>query len=633
MSLSSLSQSYQPWPEYLQASWLRCAHQTSATLWHPPHCARGQTLQSLRQRKRELLTTGEMALEDLYEFMEGRPCALLLTDESGCLLARTGHGETLKALDALGFGPGAFFSEGRIGTNAINLAALEGMPLCVSGSQHFNQTLHPWHCCASPVYNSNGRQVAIVALICKVEAATAGDLALTVSAGRELAHLLQAERLMQESQHHLSELYALLDGMDDGVLAWDPQGRLRYLNALAARRLRLEPALCLGQPLEQHLLLPQRLQLAIKGLTPLSHVEVTLERTGAGEFINALVSLKPLPGPDGVSFIVLLHPVDRLRAIHQLRQTVPELSALVGESSAMRKLLRYARQAAQGQGPVLLRGEEEVGKAQLAEAIHFGSDRAAGPLVTLNCQALPSERMALELMGSDEAGQERAGKFELAHGGTLVLEQIEFLPAPMQAALLQLLKTGRIQRFDSARVLPLKVRIIATSSAPLEQKVQEGRFGRQLLYALQACELWLPSLRERTADLPGLISQQLAAQGREPVRHFSPAALDCLLAYSWPGNLGELRSAIEHALLHTSQAQIPPEALPAAIRHGYRLVEDEVVGQPLLTLAELERQAILRTVHACKGQVSLMARQLGIGRTTLWRRLKTLGIDPADYHG
>jgi hypothetical protein len=98
---------------------------------------------------------------------------------------------------------------------------------------------------------------------------------------------------------------------------------------------------------------------------------------------------------------------------------------------------------------------------------------------------MPSERMALELMGSDEAGQERAGKFELAHGGTLVLEQVECLSAPMQAALLQLLKTGRIQRFDSARILPLKVRIIATSSAALEQKVQEGHFGRQLLYALQ----------------------------------------------------------------------------------------------------------------------------------------------------
>lgn len=621
------------WPEYLQASWLRCAHQTSATLWHPPHSAKGQTLHSLRQRKRDLLTTGEMALEDLYEFMEGRPCALLLTDESGCLLAQTGHPETLGELAALGFGPGAFFSEGRIGTNAINLAALEGIPLCVSGPQHFNQSLHPWHCCASPVYDSNGRQVAIVALICRVEEAVPGDLALTVSAGRELANLLQMERLMQESQHHLSELYALLDGMDDGVLAWDPQGRLRYLNALAASRLRLDPDLCLGQPLDRHLLLPRRLQLAIEERAPLSHVEVTLERTGTGEFINALVSLKPLSGPDGVGFIALLHPADRLRAIHRLRQTVPELSALVGESSAMRKLLRHARQAARGQGPVLLRGEEEVGKAQLAEAIHFGSERAAGPLVTLNCQALPGDRMALELMGSDEAGQERAGKFELAHGGTLVLEQVECLSLPMQAALLQLLKTGRIQRFDSARILPLRVRIIATSSAPLEQRVQEGHFGRQLLYALQGCELWLPSLRERTADLPGLISQQLVAQGREPGRRFNPAALDCLLAYPWPGNLGELRSAIEYALLHSSEALIPPQALPVAIRHGHQPAADAVMGPPLLTLAELERQAILRSAHASKGQVSLMARQLGISRTTLWRRLKLLDMDPADYQG
>ncbi|MNT02786.1 Transcriptional regulatory protein ZraR [compost metagenome] len=133
--------------------------------------------------------------------------------------------------------------------------------------------------------------------------------------------------------------------------------------------------------------------------------------------------------------------------------------------------------------------------------------------------------------------------------------------------------------------------------------------------------------------MPALIRQQLAAQGREPVRQFSPAALDCLLAYPWPGNLGELRSAVEHALLHVGQGPIPPEALPAAIRHGYRQQEDEVVGQPLLTLAELEHQAILRCAHACKGQVSLMAQQLGIGRTTLWRRLKLIGLDPADYHG
>ena len=126
VTMPSVPQPLSSWPEHLQASWLRCAHQTSASLWHPPHCARGQTLESLRQRKRDLLTTGEMALEDLYEFMEGRPCALLLTDESGCLLARTGHPDTLQALAALGFGPGAFFSEGRIGTNAVNLAALEG---------------------------------------------------------------------------------------------------------------------------------------------------------------------------------------------------------------------------------------------------------------------------------------------------------------------------------------------------------------------------------------------------------------------------------------------------------------------------------------------------------------------------
>ena len=298
----------------------------------------------------------------------------------------------------------------------------------------------------------------------------------------------------------------------------------------------------------------------------------------------------------------------------------------------MRKLLRYARQAAQSPGPILLRGEEEVGKAQLAEAIHFGSEQAAGPLVTLNCQALPSERMALELMGSDEAGQERAGKFELAHGGTLVLEQVECLSAPMQAALLQLLKTYRLQRFDSARILPLKVRIIATSSAALEQKVQEGHFTvscsmrcRRASCGCRACVSALPICPASSASSSG---RRGASQGASSVRRPSTACSPTPGPATW--GAAQCHRACPASLQPIAD---PARGATTAIRHGHQLVADEVVGQPLLTLAELERQAILRCAHACKGQVSQMAQQLGIYCTTLWRRLKLLEIDPANYHG
>lgn len=264
----------------------------------------------MRQRKQDLLLVAQMALQDLYEMMEPRRCAFLLTDESGCLLLRIGHYQTLSELDGLGLREGAFFSEGRLGCNAINLAMLEGMALALAGIQHFKLQLHDWHCCASPVYNRHARQVAIMALISRGQDAGVGDLALTVSASRELAHLLEVDALMQESSHHLNTLYGLLDGVDDGVLLWDQQGSLRYLNQLAANKLQLDASLSLGQPLRQYIGLPQRVQWAINQGASFARFDTTLE-CPAG-LIDVQLSLKPIASPLGLSFIALLHPVASL---------------------------------------------------------------------------------------------------------------------------------------------------------------------------------------------------------------------------------------------------------------------------------------------------------------------------------
>ena len=173
VTMPSVPQPLSSWPEHLQASRLRCAHQTSASLWHPPHCARGQTLESLRQRKRDLLTTGEMALEDLYEFMEGAPAPCCSpTRAVACWpgpatpipCRRWRHSVLAQARFSARDASAPMPSTWRPWRGA----ALRQRP------QHFNQRLHPWHCCASPVYNSTGRQVAIVALICRVEEAAPG---------------------------------------------------------------------------------------------------------------------------------------------------------------------------------------------------------------------------------------------------------------------------------------------------------------------------------------------------------------------------------------------------------------------------------------------------------------------------
>lgn len=616
----------------IYASWLRCRSLMQPAVWKAPHCALGATFTSICQRKNDLLTLGQAALEDACEYMEQRRCLLAILDESGCMLWLCGNVLTRERLQLLGFTPGAYWAEGDIGTNAPSLAASEGHPIQVRGSEHVRQALHDWSFCATPVYDNSGRQRGSIALGCLLADCAAGDLSLTLALAREIGNSLNADGLLAESNRHLNQLYGLLDGVDDGVMAWDHRGYLQYINQRAATLLKLDEQQSQGKPLTQLLTLPALLNRAIAQRQALQHVEVTFE--SQRQFIATLLTLKPIFDGERCSFIALLHPLERLRQYvsSQLGRVSHSFEQMPSASLEMRRLIRYGQQAAKGQHPILLCGEEGVGKEQLSQAIHNASDRAAGPYIALNCQLLPEAQGLRELLGSD-ANEEEAGqlsKFELANGGTLYLEQIEYLPMEMQSALLQVLKTGVVMRLNSNRVIPVDVRVIASSAADLPLLVQQNRFRRQLFYSLQAFEIQIPALRQRLSDIPLLVKHHL----RTLEQHFQcrfrvdDEVMTQLGLYLWPGNDLELKGVVERTAMMCHGHHLQLADLPEHLLGQQPLLEsDPQPGMPLLTLAEMERQAIIRAANVSRGQLNEMAQLLGIGRTTLWRKIKQYQID------
>lgn len=335
-------------------SWHRCSKFMQRETWQTPHQAQGLTFDSICRRKTALLTIGQAALEDAWEFMDGRPCALFILDESACILSRCGEPQTLAQLAALGFRDGSYCAESIIGTCALSLAAMQGQPINTAGDRHFKQALQPWSFCSTPVFDNHGRLFGSISLCCLVEHQSSADLSLTLAIAREVGNSLLTDSLLAESNRHLNQMYGLLESMDDGVMAWNEQGVLQFLNVQAARLLHLDAQASQGKNIADLVTLPALLRRAIKHARGLNHVEVTFE--SQHQFVDAVITLKPIVEAQGNSFILLLHPVEQMRQLmtSQLGKVSHTFEQMSPDDPETRRLIHFGRQAARGGFPVLL---------------------------------------------------------------------------------------------------------------------------------------------------------------------------------------------------------------------------------------------------------------------------------------
>ncbi len=301
---------------------------------------------------------------------------------------------------------------------------------------------------------------------------------------------------------------------------------------------------------------------------------------------------------------------------------------MIAQSSAMQAVLRVLERVAPAEANVLISGEHGTGKEVVARFIHSASKRAEKTLVTVNAGGVAEGVFESELFGHvrgafTDARTDRAGAFEVADGGTLFLDEVANMPLGQQAKLLRVLQTGEFNPVGSSKVKRADVRVLAATNARLEDEVAQGRFREDLLYRLNTVEVHLPPLRERAQDVPQLAQlflQRLVDRGATRARCFSPEALEALVRHPWRGNVRELEHAVERAVLLAPGEEIgPADLLLAAATQGPALLER-------MTLDDAERHLIQRALSRCDGNVSEAARELGVSRSALYRRLQHHGL-------
>ena len=361
---------------------------------------------------------------------------------------------------------------------------------------------------------------------------------------------------------------------------------------------------------------------------------------------------------NALSMGALKGEVDRLKKHASGRTTFDDL---IGGSPAMMMVKRLGERAAKSSIPILITGESGVGKEVIARAVHGSSDRAGKPFVAVNCGAIPENLVESILFGHEKgsftgATDKHLGKFQEANGGTLFLDEVGELPLDIQVKLLRALQESEIDPIGAKRSIKVDVRIVSATNRDLSQAVKEGRFREDLFYRLNVFPIEAPSLRERKEDIPALVDcfvRRFNVEEGKTVVGASPETLACLTAHDWPGNVRQLENAVYRAIVLADAPYLQPHDFPAI--SGVAAPPPEYVPQAapatqtdanasaapageqpvrildsrghLRTLEEIERDLIQLAIEVYAGHMSEVARRLGIGRSTLYRKVREQGLD------
>ncbi|NLG79263.1 MAG: sigma 54-interacting transcriptional regulator [Firmicutes bacterium] len=451
----------------------------------------------------------------------------------------------------------------------------------------------------------------------------------------EAKHVATVRR---RERQRAEEFKAILDFAYEGIVAIDQFGLVKVFNPIAERLLGVSAARAIGRPITEVLPGVGLDLVRASGRPELGAVQ----RLGSTLIVSNRVPITV--GGETVGVVFTFQDVSRIQQVekevrrelylkgHVAKHTFDDIITV---DDTMREVIARARRFASTDSTVLIFGETGTGKELFAQSIHNASRRRNGPFVAVNCAALPESLLESELFGYEEGaftGSRKGGKpglFELAHGGTIFLDEIGDMSMQIQARLLRVLEQREVMRLGGDKVLPVDVRVIAATHRDLKRAVSDGTFRADLFYRLNILTIALPPLRERTCDIPALAERFIAASCRSlgiPQKTLSSGAITALVSHTWPGNVRELRNVCERLAVGVESCEIdeetvwkllgrddratestqPEGTVTVSIKGGLRQIEDEIMRQ------------VLRKVG---GDRTEAARLLGINRSTLWRRL------------
>jgi len=593
-----------------------------------------EELTARREANRELLEAAFIYIRELYRFVEGMGFLVGIVDRDGFVLDILGDTDILRKMQVDNRLSGSRWTERDVGTSAISLVLHNRKPIQITAEEHFCKQSLQNTCSAAPVYDKENQLIGAICLSGKSDQVHPHTLGMVITAARAVENHIRMNRTSRESLLKSNYMNAIIESIDSGVMAVNKSGIITQINHRGKQILDRQDDL-MGKPLS-----------AIKGLEDdragviaagSGYADREIFIRGPRRVIQLVNTARPIfdsrGRPEGIIFV--FNEINRIRKLvnrmagSHARFTFEDI---IGVSAALQGAKKLAMLAAGGTSSVLLLGETGTGKELFAQSIHNRSERQNHPFVAINCGAIPRGLLESELFGYVEGAFTgarkggRPGKLELAHGGTVFLDEVGDMPADMQVKLLRVLQSGEIFRIGQHQPLSVDLRIIAASHFDLKEAVDKGNFREDLFYRLNVLPIAIPALREREGDtliLARHILKRCALALRKEGIGFSSDSERTLTRYSWPGNVRELENVVERAVNLVEGPVIEPAhfgPLPSS-RPGF--ISKNLTGS---LLEETERETIKRTLEETRYNISRASFMLGISRTTLYKRLKKYRI-------
>ena len=558
--------------------------------------------------------------------MAGHRTLFTVSDAEGLILDRAGDARALRPADTINALPGSRWTEEEMGTDAHPCSLRLELPVQISRFENYLEVNHDWVGSAAPIHDPpTKRQIGTLSLYGFRQ----------IPHTRALDFVVEAATLIERNLHviHQASRAALFEQYDrqrnrfpqDELVALDTEGVVLFASPGALRRF--------GTPVGGS----SAIKLSLPNFPPrMKTDEVLLGSKSGASFKTTLV---PVNGKHGlVGFLGILASKSTAARSHTpplLWRASYEFSDIVGRSETLLKSIAQARRFAETDLPILISGESGTGKEIFAHAIHNASARQRGPFVPLNCGGLSEDLLAAELFGYTEGAFTgavrggRAGKLELADGGTIFLDEVDAMSNKMQVSLLRALEDGQVIPIGAESPLRVKIRLVCATNVDLTAKVREGAFRQDLYYRISGLSLNLPALRERESDV-SLLTSYFSSFFPRPLA-LSPGAMERLEAYCWPGNIRQLKSVLQRASVDISgglitEADLPPVVCFTGCRSSNcplsEVMQVRASEKQTRPLKDIEREALVQALSECGGNVSRAAARLGLHRVTLYKKIK-----------
>lgn len=603
------------------------------------------TKEELKKKYNEflpLLETAKPLMQTLYNLIQNSDFMIRLTDRDGYVLEHIGEDSLIRHHNLLVLQDGYNIREDVIGTNAIGLSLITGEPMQVLGGEHYLHKYHNWTSSACPIKDEKGSILGVLSITGNYEFVHPHTLGMVVAAAKAIEKEMKLENSNKKLKIVNEQIHQITESISEGIIRIDYQGVITSMNRFARKLLGYNEKHILNMHISD--ILSSNCKKDIIGAVNKGkgYQEEEIDfTTKMGSNKTCIVNVTPIKLFSSLDLGGGVITFRENKAVLSMINKIVGASArftfddIFGKSENISNSIKIATIAAKNDATILLQGESGTGKEMFAQAIHNASRRKDRPFVFLNCGAIPRDLVSSELFGYVEGaftGAKRGGhpgKFELADGGTIFLDEIGDMPLDVQVSLLRVLEERNVVRVGGHDVIPINVRVIAASNKDLKKEVDLGKFRSDFFYRINVMPIYITSLRERKEDIKIFIDYfyaKFCESNQKLIKKIHESFYEGMINYNWPGNVRELQNVMQLVLnIAENDNELTGKNLPSYISEKQN--EGKVSGiKQLFTLEQIEKNTIMQTLIDVNNNMAAASRILGIGRSTLYRKMEKYKI-------